>query len=510
MNRYPRVGITVVMATLVVAAALAGGAGESARPNGSGGPLPMRYVVPGTAPAELDIAMAAVNEKLAADGVNIEVEVVYIGWDVWDQRTNLMLSTGEPFELFHVMENRVPSPTFAARGALTPLNDLIDEYAPELREMFTEDQWTAVTVDGEIYAIPAIWRQIVGVGGDSGRIYARKDVLDRYGLSVPANPTEIIETAEALQAAIEADTGETWYVWSHELHVAPVWLFRAMDTYPFFVQHSEEILLVRDDGTVEPYYRTTEFRQTATVYRDMYERGLIHPDILSLPREARPQTVNQQGRFLFGMGTSGYQDLPVVRLNVPEAELTDFYLRPEVPFYSNLSVLNSNAVPATTSDPATGLQFLNWLYGDRENHDLFVYGIAGRHYRPVESNRLETIRGQSDQPLYRHEEWQISWAPFNRYETTAVQEQLLLETVPLDPSRVQAGVVLGFNFDSEPVNTEYTNILAARQEFFYPIKWGVVEYEEFYEQLDQRMRAAGIDRVVDEYQRQLDAFRANR
>ena len=77
-------------------------------------------------------------------------------------------------------------------------------------------------------------------------------------------------------------------------------------------------------------------------------------------------------------------------------------------------------------------------------------------------------------------------------------------------SAKQEGVVLGFSFNSDPVNTEYTNILAARQEVLYPIKWGVVDYDEYYDQLDQRMRGAGIDRVVAEYQKQLDEWMASK
>jgi len=49
----------------------------------------------------------------------------------------------------------------------------------------------------------------------------------------------------------------------------------------------------------------------------------------------------------------------------------------------------------------------------------------------------------------------------------------------------------------------------AGQEVLFPISWAVVDYDEYYEQLDQRMRSAGIDRVVAEYQRQLDEWMAD-
>jgi putative aldouronate transport system substrate-binding protein len=510
MKRIIRLSIAVVLILTVSAGLFATGSSEGGAADTGDQPMPMRYVVPGTAPSELALALDAVNEKLVADGVGIDVAVDYVAWDAWDQKTNLMLSTGEAFELFHVMENRVPTPTYASRGALTPLDDLIDEYAPALGDMFTEDQWAAVTVDGERLSIPAIWRRVVGVGGIDGVIYVRQDLLDRYGLEIPRTLDEFVEVAKALQAGVEADTGETWYMWEHEIYYSSAWIYRALDTYPFYVQHSEEVLLIRDDGTVEPYYRTDEFRQAAEFHRRLYQEGLIHPDILSLPSEARTQTVNQQGKFLFGAGTGGYGDVPNMRRNDPNAELSDFVFNPDQPFYVNLAVLNSNAVPATTDTPEAGLMFLDWLYSSKENHDLFLYGIEGRHYHAEGEDRMEPVLNASDQPLYAHQFWQVAWAPFTRFNVTAPEKQVEQFTQPLPASQKQEGIVLGFGFDSQPVNTEYTNILAARQEVLFPIKWGVVEYDEYFDELDQRMRAAGIDRVVAEYQRQLDEYLASK
>ena len=53
---------------------------ESSEPEDDGTIHPMRIVQPGTLCADFDTGMAAVNEKLKADGVNIEVSVTRIPW----------------------------------------------------------------------------------------------------------------------------------------------------------------------------------------------------------------------------------------------------------------------------------------------------------------------------------------------------------------------------------------------------------------------------------------------
>ncbi|MFR5899205.1 MAG: hypothetical protein ACLUIO_06885 [Neglectibacter timonensis] len=70
---------------------------------GSSAPQPMRYVAPGSDWPMQDEVIAKVNEKLQADGVNIEVKLQRIPWDAWDQKTQLMISSGEEFEMLHVM-----------------------------------------------------------------------------------------------------------------------------------------------------------------------------------------------------------------------------------------------------------------------------------------------------------------------------------------------------------------------------------------------------------------------
>ena len=83
---------------------------------------PMRYVQPGTLPTEYDIGIAAVNEKLAADGLGIEVEIIRIPWGEYDTKLNLMLSTGEPFELIHVMQDVKNMSALAAMDAIVSVD----------------------------------------------------------------------------------------------------------------------------------------------------------------------------------------------------------------------------------------------------------------------------------------------------------------------------------------------------------------------------------------------------
>ena len=59
--------------------------------------------------------------------------------------------------------------------------------------------------------------------------------------------------------------------------------------------------------------------------------------------------------------------------NVPGAEIGVFQLAPEKNDFITFYTYNCNAVPVTSKHPEAALDFLQWLYSDQENHDLFMY-----------------------------------------------------------------------------------------------------------------------------------------
>ena len=116
-------------------------------------PVKVRFVFPGSPEKEADIVQAEINRRLIEDGQNLELELVYIPWDVWDQKTNLMLSTGEEFELMHVMEDRHGFADYAGKDAIVSIDEYIDEYGSALKEVIPDWVWDTARIDGNITMI---------------------------------------------------------------------------------------------------------------------------------------------------------------------------------------------------------------------------------------------------------------------------------------------------------------------------------------------------------------------
>lgn len=111
---------------------------------------------------------------------------------------NLMLASGD---LPDIIDGSQINLTRAGMdGALVPLDDLIDENAPHLKQFLEENDWVkkgTVAADGKMYYIPFVMDGEAAVGW-----FIRKDWLDKLGL---AYPTTVQEYHDVLKAFHDDD-----------------------------------------------------------------------------------------------------------------------------------------------------------------------------------------------------------------------------------------------------------------------------------------------------------------
>lgn len=464
--------------------------------------LDMRYVGPGTAPDDIQAVEKAINDKLTADGVNLNFKTTFIPWDAWDQKINIMLSTGEEFDLFHVFSNIT---SYVSKGALVKLNDYIDKDGSNLKNLFTEPMWEPLKVKGDIFGVPAYWRDITDYGGPLGVIGCRKDQLDKNNLKAPTTIEELENAMEVMQKNWGGN--EKIYAWDHELRRTPVWLHRAYDSWPFFVDFYNGTVFVDQKANVKSWIETEEFKKDCEVMRRWYKKGLIHPDILSLPADTISKLADR-GDILMGLGTFSYEMIPKLKKIDPSYDMTEFSLAPEK---SNLvfdTIWNMNVVPSTTKHPEAAVKFLEWLYSSEENHDLLIYGIKDKDYKDLGNNRIEKVLDSNNKPIYDFPFWQMAYYKMSNFDIA--DSEKYVEKYIKSNDKAEYSVVAGFVFNPEPIKTEYANVTAEMTNNIWPIKWGLVDYDKYFPKALEKMKAAGIDKVVAEYDKQLKEWIANK
>jgi len=468
---------------------------------GNGEVHPCRIVQPGTHKDEYEIGIAAVNEKLLADGVGIEVSVTRIPWDAYAEKLNLMLTTGEEFELLHVMQDVKNLSAIAGMDAIISLEDIVDKY-PDLIDKFTELEWAGTLYKGERYAVPCSWRSF---DNTMSYITARTDVMEAVGYSeFPSESTEdLLDMMTKSQEYILEETGVKAYHWYHQNQDTAHWLHRTYDTYPFYVENSLGIVLARQDGTIDSFYESEEFKQDADYYYELFQAGLINPDILNLDSQVKYDQADL-GAFLPSQTYDPYQGVSIGTKTGIETTVDTYKMAEDKPELIYTFVQNLNAISATSEDPESGLKFLNWLYASLENHDLFHYGIEGQHYEAVGDDRIIYVKDENDQQLYVLDTWMTGYLPYIRYQDDAPDNYI--ESMNYKAENYVVSPIAGFIFDSSNVTTELTNLQTEIIASIYPIKVGMVSYDDNIDAAVEKLKAAGLDAYLEEYRTQFAAY----
>ncbi|MFD2614888.1 extracellular solute-binding protein [Paenibacillus gansuensis] len=458
----------------------------------------IKYVLPGTEPKEWPAVQEAVNKKLLQDGVNLQIEKEYIDWGAWEQKINLKLSTNEKFDLFHVMNDWVSLANYAGRGALKDITAEIEQYGPNLKKVIPTSVWSGVTKEGKVYGIPSYWYE----SAVDGSITINKYLLNKAGVTTPiTNRQQLLDAMEQVNQKLNMKLtiplrGGT---------AGPADIFqRTYDQYPFTVR--DNIAFIGEDGVVKNWVETDEFKQDAAWFRQAYQKKLVHPDVLTVKQEQIEQQI-KLGQYVMTLGTPN--KLTDIRKTYPDIKDEDvelIRLNPEKPRYRMVNAKNINVVAANSEHPAEAVKFLNWLYDNQDNYDLFMYGIEGKTYKKIGDKGLEMIIDpKTNTPLYLQEDWMIGNLNFIR-----VDQNLLSATRELYKADTEAKnfFAADFFFDPAPVKAEMANVQAAFTSDVSPIYRGVQDYDKYIKTAQDKLKAAGIEKVLAEYQKQLDAYKA--
>lgn len=333
------------------------------------------YVVPGDEPKALAEGLSLINEKMAEDGVGVELQMQYIPWDAWDQKINIMLSTGEKFDLFQVMNDRVSLANYASRGALADISQAMETYGENITAVNPEIMMKSGQVNGVQYAIPAYWVE----SAIDPELFLRKDLMEKYGIE------KVPETWDELTAAMETvinnwDGPQKPYLMLTGSNTSRfAYPAKTYEEWPFVIY--DKIFYVDQEGNVENYFKTDAFRKDCMYASDWYERGIIDPDCMTITSEQADNQMRTGNYFL------GASDIGPLKTNYPDITTDDFVrveLAPDKPDVRPYGTRNMNAVPLSSEHPEAAVKLVNWIYASQDNYDMFMYGREDVDYIKID------------------------------------------------------------------------------------------------------------------------------
>jgi putative aldouronate transport system substrate-binding protein len=161
-------------------------------------------------------------------------------------------------------------------GVLLDLKKYMDEM-PNVRDMFTEQQWARVTFDGGIYGIPRRPEENYNCW------YIRYDWLEKLNLQDPATFDELLATAIAMnEADLDGNGKKDTYAISGQFGPAAKTFGRGAfeGFWTAYGVTNPETIMIKDNKAVMAV-TLPEFKLSMEEIRRFVEAGVVDPEILS-------------------------------------------------------------------------------------------------------------------------------------------------------------------------------------------------------------------------------------
>lgn len=444
---------------------------------------------------DIKLVQDAMN-KILEEKFNINVNLTFIPFATYAEQTTLMLSSGTGADLLPVY--MIPLPTAANAGQIIPLNDLLDQYGSGIKEQIG-DYIECGRVGDDIYGITT-GRDLASTQGFA----MRKDLADKYEIDY-ANIKTLDQLHEAL-LKIKENEPNVWPVAVSAGENIRNW---GWDPLGDDIVNLGVLMEMGQTTKVSNLYETEEYKELATTMYNWMNEGLIQADAVNTTEVA--SSLLQAGTA-FGYFTNlkpGYaeENTSALGIEIVVSEMID-------PLASTNNVSRATwTISSGCKNPGAAMKVLNEMYSNPELANLYMYGIEGTHYKVVEkgaaSNGQDIINYADGLDAttsgYRKSG---TWLTPNQFigdvwEGNAPDYWDVTRAFNNDALKSKA---FGFTYDSANVNNEVTACTNVVAKYNKALLCGALNPEEALPKMNQELKDAGIDRILEEKQTQLDAW----
>lgn len=457
---------------------------------------------------------AEFNKKLADYLPNTKVEFQCVSSSDYAEKWKLASASQEDVDIaWHGW--MLPYVSEVNKGSYMELDDLIDKVAPSLWDEIPKAIMDKQRVDGKLYSIPCMQQMVSYVSTldfpvdiyekykDKINIeelvdfFSSKETMDKESWDKIEEYIKMIKDGGDLKKGVFgfADHVEKGYEW---------------------ISNPYKIKSRGDDYTPINLYRTPEYKTFVEVYADWFNKGYIRKDILTAENVGNEvYEVKGGGNYLIGQGYMPTES----EIESKKAAGNTAYVK--IPFESKHYIpyaasASNTAISINSAHPERAMKLIELMNTEKgkDLYNLLVYGIEGEHYTKVNDNEIQPI-GYTSQPTSDSPYGQYKWAvgnTFNAFEIYMKDKSPTLknEFIKSVNDSADASKLQGFTLDTNPIKMELTQVSAVVGEYKASLNSGAAaDPMKLYEEFQQKLIAAGDDKIVAEIQRQINEWRAN-
>lgn len=421
-------------------------------------------------------------------------------------------SAGKQMDILSTVSINFPEEV--AKGTYLAMDEYLDQYST-LKETLPDWLWELGSINGKTYIVPSYQRA-------SNMVYfiTPTDYISKYGdadkmRSIFQNPNstvaEIAAVLEEYGIAVQNGEGKTKYMPSLASMYHTTYGFTN-----FYDTINGDFISFKGENKVQNRYLTDEVKEAYAISADWYEKGYIHPDILTINiNDFQGANMLNDVSFIYSINNQAGDEGRVSDIYTTMYGFDTTAIAINTNYYiSNTWPAGGNGVTASSKHPEEAMRFLEVLNTEegKDLYNLFVYGIEGTHYEKLDDTHIKTLEYDGSQggvdTSYAAMKW-IMGNTFNAYLNQACtdDENEIAMSINTSEDSVKSDLI-GFTADVEKIMTELEQTSVVTTEYSKPLLYGVFgkDWEKNFDDFVNKMNIANMDDVVTELQGQVDSF----
>ncbi|MNQ78153.1 Bacterial extracellular solute-binding protein [compost metagenome] len=439
--------------------------------------------------------------KYLKEKINTTVSLQPIASADYKKKTELMMNTGEKMDLVFTA-SWLDFSANVTKGAFLELDTLLDKFAPETKKMLHPLYLEAPRYKGKLYAIPTD-KEIT-----QGKAWTfRKDIIDKY--QIPIDKINKVEDLEPYFEKIKKDNPDIInnYVAGGTANGASFMMYESKSNYrpigptpgkmpTFFLDYKSTDMKVK---TVLDQEIVDLNKADAETYRKYFEKGYTNADAATVTTNIGE--IRKQGKIW--VQSTVWKPGSDIELKIADNGAYDWVSRViEEPIVTtDLATGSMLSISRTSKNPERAMMVLNYLHNDPYVINLLVNGIEGKHYKKVGPNRIEPIKDSGYDS-------QVFWVLGNQFLNYMKpgQPDDLYDSWKKFNNDAKRFPLIGFVFDDTNVKNEVAQLTTIVNEYKVISTGAVPNPSKLIDERNAKLKAAGIEKVSAELQKQIDAW----
>lgn len=376
------------------------------------------------------------------------------------------------------------------------LNELLPEYAPKTYAHFGQEVWDQCAVDGEIYLFPKVSTEF-----NSHGVLIREDLRVQYDLP----EIKTMDDLGAYMAGIKANEPDL-IPFNTQASTNPLSMFGQANDFSSDIGGRTSVTYrLGNPSELFSYVFTDEYEAFVNRQRDWYNQGYWSASVLS-------EKSNNNDFFKMGLSAVNLSNIPTAATTLRGAEDNGF----EAKYYvvegdSKIERTsykgNGYALSMNAANAERAVMFLELVNQDQEVYDAIIYGIEGVTYALTAEGQTTAPEGVpvSDTGILN---LGMGVGNTERERTSASFPEYLAEIQADFNARGVAPDLGGFIFDPSNVSAEIAALANVYTQYQLPLNWGVTDPATALPELRKMMLEAGLETLMAEAQKQVDAYLA--